>query len=94
MAHPYEVGEGTEGAVGFGSVQGAEVGVALAVGVEEVRLDEELDPPSPGSVSLAVRLAGDRQRVLIMVVIAWSDDTRSRDRRFATQFSSPANHWL
>ena len=50
MAHPDGVGkEGTEGAVGFGLVQGAEVGVALAVGVEEVRLDEELDPPSPGS---------------------------------------------
>ena len=59
MAHPNGVGKGTEGAVGFGSVQGAEVGVALAVGVEEVRLDEELDPPSPGGVGFAVRLAGD-----------------------------------
>ena len=45
MAHPNGVGEGTEGAVGFGSVQGAEVGVTLAVGVKEIRLDEELDPP-------------------------------------------------
>jgi len=59
MAHPNGVDEGTEGAVGFGSVQGAEVGVALAVGVEEVRLDEELNPPSPGGVGFAVRLAGD-----------------------------------
>ena len=59
MAHPNGVGEGTKGAVGFGSVQGAEVGVALAVGVEEVCLDEELDPPSPGGVGFAVRLAGD-----------------------------------
>jgi hypothetical protein len=59
MAHPNGVGEGTEGAVGFGSVQGAEVGVALAIGFEEVRFDEELDPPSPGGVGFAVRLAGD-----------------------------------
>jgi hypothetical protein len=59
MAHPNEMGKGTEGAVGFGSVQGAEVGVALAAGVEEVRFDEELDPPSPGGVVFAVRLAGD-----------------------------------
>ena len=59
MAHPNGVGECTEGAEGFGSVQGAEVGVALAAGVEEVRFDEELDPPSPGSVGFAVCLAGD-----------------------------------
>ena len=57
MAHPDGVGEGTEGAVGL--VQGAEVGVALAVGVEEVRFDEEIDPPLPGGVGFAVRLAGD-----------------------------------
>jgi len=59
MAHPNGMGEGTEGAVGFGSVQGAEVGVALAAGVEEVRFDKELDPPSPGGVGFAVCLAGD-----------------------------------
>jgi len=60
MAHPDGVGkEGTEGAVGFGLVQGAEVGVALADGSEEVRFDEELDPPLPGGVGFAVRLAGD-----------------------------------
>ena len=59
MAHPDGMDEGTEGAVGFGSVQGAEVGVALAAGVEEVGLDEELDPPLPGGVDFAVRLAGD-----------------------------------
>jgi len=59
MAHPNGVGEGTEGAVGFGSVQGAEVGVALAAGVEEVCFDKELDPPLPGGVGFAVRLAGD-----------------------------------
>ena len=59
MAHPDGMGEGAEGAVGFGSVQGAEVGVALAAGVEEVRFDKELDPPSPGGVGFAVRLAGD-----------------------------------
>ena len=53
------MGEGAEGAVGFGSVQGAEVGVALAAGVEEVRFDKELDPPSPGGVGFAVCLAGD-----------------------------------
>ena len=41
MAHPNGVNEGTEGAVGFGSVQGAEVGVALAAGVEEVRFDKK-----------------------------------------------------
>jgi hypothetical protein len=50
MAHPDGVGKGTEGAVGFGLVQGANVGVALAVGVKEDRLDQELDPPSPGGV--------------------------------------------
>lgn len=59
MAHPDGMGEGAEGAVGFGSVQGAEVGVALAAGVEEVRFDKELDPPSPGGVGFAVCLAGD-----------------------------------
>jgi len=59
MAYPNGVGEGTEGAVGFGSVQGAEVGVALTVGVEEVRLDEELNPPLPGGVGFSVQLAGD-----------------------------------
>ena len=59
MAHPNGVGEGTEGVVGFGSVQGAEVGAALAAGVEEVRFDKELDPPSPGGVGLAACLAGD-----------------------------------
>ena len=59
MAHPDGVGEGTEGAVGFGSVQGAEVGVALAAGVEEARFDKELDPPLPGGVGFPVRLAGD-----------------------------------
>jgi hypothetical protein len=59
MAHPDGVGKGTEAAVGFGSVQGAEVGVALAVGFEEVRFDEEIDPPLPGGVGFAVRLAGD-----------------------------------
>ena len=59
MAHPNGVGEGTEGAVGFGLVQGAEVGVALAAGVEEVRFDKELDPPLPGGVGFAVRLASD-----------------------------------
>jgi len=45
--------------VGFGLVQGAEVGVALAAGVEEVCFDKELDPPSPGGVGFAVRFAGD-----------------------------------
>ena len=59
MAHPNGMDEGTEGAVGFGSVQGAEVGVALAAGVEEVRFVKELDPPLPGGVGFAVRLAGD-----------------------------------
>jgi len=59
MAHPDGVGKGTEGAVGFGLVQGAEVGVALAVGFEEVRFDKELDPPLPGGVGFAVCLAGD-----------------------------------
>ena len=59
MAHPDGMDEGTEGAVGFGSVQGAEVGVALAAGVEEVGFDKELDPPSPGGVGFAVCLAGD-----------------------------------
>ena len=59
MAHPNGVGEGTKGAVGFGSVQGAEVGVALAAGVEEVCLDKEFDPPSPGGVGFAVHFAGD-----------------------------------
>jgi len=39
MAHPDGVGKGTEGAAGLGSVQGAKVGV------EEVRLNEELNPP-------------------------------------------------
>jgi len=59
MAHPDGVGIGTEGAAGFGSVQGAKVWVALALGVEEVRLNEELNPPSPGGVGFAVRFAGD-----------------------------------
>ena len=59
MAHPDGMGEGAEGAVGFGSVQGAEVGVALAAGVEEARFDKELDPPPPGGVGFAVCLAGD-----------------------------------
>jgi len=59
MAHPDGVGKGTEGAVGFGSLQGAEVGVALAVGVEEVCLDEELDSLLPEGVGFAVRFAGD-----------------------------------
>ena len=53
------MGEGTEGAVGFRSIQGAEVGVALAAGVEEVCFDKELDPSSPGGVGFAVCLAGD-----------------------------------
>ena len=53
MAHPDGVGKGTEGAAGLGSVQGAKVGV------EEVRLNEELNPPSPGGVGFAVRFAGD-----------------------------------
>ena len=56
MAHPDGVGEGTKGVVGFGLVQ---VGVALAVGFEEVCFDKEPDPPSPGGVGFAVRLAGD-----------------------------------
>ena len=59
MAHLNGVGKGTEGAVGFGLVQGVKVGVALAVGVEEIGLDEELNPPLPGGVGFAVRLAGD-----------------------------------
>jgi len=59
MAHPNGVGEGIEFVVGFGLVQGAELGVALAAGVEEVRFDEDLNPPSPGGVGFAVRLAGD-----------------------------------
>jgi len=59
VAHTDGVGKGTEGAVGFGLVQDAEVGVALPVGVEEIGFDEELNPPSPGGVGFAVRLAGD-----------------------------------
>ena len=59
MAHPNGIGEGTKDVVGFGLVQGAEVGVALAAGVEEVCFDKELDPPLPGGVGFAVCLAGD-----------------------------------
>jgi len=59
MAHPNGVGKGTGGVMGFRSVQGAEEGVALAAGVEEVRFDKELDPPLPGGVGFAVCLAGD-----------------------------------
>jgi hypothetical protein len=54
MAHPNGVGKSTEDAVGFRSVQGAEVGVALAAGFAEVRFDEEVDPLLPGDVGFAV----------------------------------------
>jgi len=52
-------GQRRQGFGGFRIVQNAEVGVALAAGVEEVGPDEELDPPSPGGVDFAVCLAGD-----------------------------------